>query len=674
MSGYQIPRNSLAWLLAAQIAVIAPHVGRLPIWVLAVCFGCIAWRIMVFQGRWSYPGRWIKTVFVLGGTIGIPLGYHKVYGLEPAVALLVVAYVLKLLEMHHKRDAYIVVLLGYFVAMTEFLFSQTIPWTLYTLLAVAMITAGLVGLNQTSSHTRPWVTFRTAMLLLAQSVPLMLVLFVLFPRVPPLWTVPLPSDVARSGVSDSMSPGDIASLSRSSDLAFKVAFDGQVPPLNQLYWRGLVLTHYDGKTWTQEPGWQRSPWLNGRTKPDWSGLIERLGDKVSYTVILEPTHRHWLFSLTVPDLPGDDNIAMLRDYRLGYREVIRNKLRYRVTSDLDYRLGKDISSYWAYRATVLPDGIDPRTRQLAKELRAKSSSREDYINRVMAMYGDGGYAYTLNPPKLEGANTIDQFLFDSKRGFCEHFAGSFVFMMRAVDIPARVVIGYQGGEFNQFGDYVSVYQYNAHAWAEVWISGKGWVREDPTSIVAPARIDQGLEAAVQKEGSFLEDSPLSLLGRNSLWLADLRLQLNAIGYYWDSWVVGYSSESQLELVRGYFGDVDRSQVGMIMLGIFFTLLAVTGGVLLARRSNRPLPPLEREYLKFCAALDRAGLSRRMGEGPLDYAARIGRERPDLADAAGAVTSTWVELNYGAVGPGRDKPQDIARLKRAVRALRIKALA
>jgi transglutaminase-like putative cysteine protease len=669
MTGYQIPRNSLAWLLAAQVAVIAPHVVRLPIWVVAVCAGCIFWRVMVYQGRWNYPGRLVKISFVLGGTIGIPLGYRTVLGLEPAVALLVIAYALKLLEMHHKRDAYIVVLLGYFVAMTQFLFYQTISWTLFIFAAVTMITAGLIGLNQTRTHLRPTVTLKTAGLLVAQSLPLMIVLFILFPRVPPLWTVPMPSQVARTGVGDTLSPGDIASLTQSADLAFKVTFDGKVPPSSQLYWRGLVLSRFDGRTWTQEPGFARSPWTTGEEEPAWAGNIERLGRNVSYSVILEPTQRNWLFTLTVPDVPEERDLVLLRDFRLGSRESIRGKLRYQVESSLDYRLDPELSGYWRYRSLLVPEGSNPRTRELAAALFSESTDVEDYIRRVMRMYNLENFVYTLRPPLLESDNTIDEFMFESRRGFCEHFAGSFVFMMRVAGVPARVVVGYQGGEFNQFGDYLAVYQYDAHAWAEVWLEGRGWVRADPTNAVAPERIERGLEAAVEDEATFLADSPLSLWGRQTLWLADLRLQLSAIGYYWDSWVVGYTPTAQAAFLSRYLGKVDRKRMGMIMLGLFFGLLGVIAFFILMKRPNRALAPPDREYLRFCMALEKQGIARRIGEGPLDYADRVTRQRPDLRGPVSEVTGLYVHLNYGVA----DEPVDVGRLVRAVRSFRLRAL-
>ncbi|MBD3647989.1 MAG: DUF3488 domain-containing protein, partial [Pseudomonadales bacterium] len=289
MTEYQIPRNSLAWMLAAQVAVILPHVPRLPGWIIAVCVGCGLWRIMVFQGRWSWPGRLVKVVFVICGLMGLVAGYRS-FGLEPATGLLIITFALKLLEMQRKRDAYVVIFLAYFVAMTEFLFNQTIPYTLYMAVVLTIITAALIGLNQTRSHLKPFKTFRTAGMLLSQSLPLMVVLFVLFPRVTPLWTVPTQSEVARSGVSDTMSPGDITELVQSDDLAFRVTFDGDVPPPSRLYWRGLVLSRFDGRTWRHEAsGLYRPLWFPGNEKPDWATRMLLLGDPVRYTVMVEPT-------------------------------------------------------------------------------------------------------------------------------------------------------------------------------------------------------------------------------------------------------------------------------------------------------------------------------------------------------------------------------------------------
>ncbi|MCB1647157.1 MAG: DUF3488 domain-containing transglutaminase family protein [Pseudomonadales bacterium] len=674
MNDFQIPRNSLAWLLAAQVAVIAPHVGRLPVWVTLVCVGCFVWRVMVYQGRWSYPGRWSKALFVLGGMIGIPVGYGgRVYGLEPAVALLIVAFVLKLLEMHARRDAYIVILLAYFVAVTEFLFDQSIPYTLYILLTVAMITAGLIGLNQTRSHIAPMRTFRLAVTLLMQAVPLMIVLFVLFPRMTPLWSVPLQSQAAKTGVTDSMSPGDIANLTQSSELAFRVTFDGEPPPFNQLYWRGLVLGKYDGKTWSREE-LRPSIWRYRQAEPGWVDTIERLGNPVSYSVILEPTFQNWLFSLTISDIPEDRDVAMLREFNLAYiqRRGVTTKFRYELTSHLDHRLDAELSDFWRYRSTLLPPGGNPATRALAARMYASAGSPEAFVREVLTMFNTQSFVYTLQPDAL-GTDDIDGFLFDTRRGFCEHYAGSLVFMLRSVGIPARVVVGYQGGEYNPLGNYVAVRQFDAHAWSEVWFEGKGWVRVDPTMAVAPDRIERGLQAVAEEDETLLADSPLSWLQyRQLLWLTDLRLQLDAVGHYWDSWVVEYNTGTQQKFLQQLFGEVDKTRLGMIMLALFFSILLVIGAVLLLQRTTRILPPADQQYLRFCHLVARYGVERQRGEAPYAYLQRIEVVRPDLAEAAREVTRLYVEQTYGTV---QDKAgqQSHTNIKKAVNAFRLKAL-
>ncbi|MDB9942473.1 DUF3488 and transglutaminase-like domain-containing protein [Pseudomonadales bacterium] len=671
MTGFQIPRNSLVWMLAAQIAVIVPHVPRLPVWVTLICVGCGLWRVMVYQGRWSYPGRWTKVVFVIAGLVGIGVGYQgRVYGLEPAVALLVIAFVLKLLEMQHKRDAYIVILLGYFVAITEFLFFQSIPYALYILFSVVLITAALIGLNQTQSHRQPLKTLKLAATLMVQSIPMMLVLFVLFPRISPLWTVPLESQAAKSGVTDRMSPGDIASLSLSPELAFKASFNGPVPGPSQLYWRGLVLENYDGKTWTRRTNLTDGIWRDSQTMPVWAKHIERLGDTQSYSIILEPTRQNWLFSLAAADLSANADIAMLGDYTLAYvhRRGVTTKFKYAVTSDLEYRLETDLSDEVRQRTTNLPSGSNPRARELANLLYAAATSDADYVNRVLIYYADEEFVYTLAPPVL-GDNDIDEFLFDSQRGFCEHYAGSFVFMMRTAGIPARIVLGYQGGEYNALANYIAVHQFDAHSWAEVWYEGRGWVRVDPTRMVSPERIQRGLESAVADENTFLANSPLSWLKyRQLLWLQDLRQQLDAIGHYWDNWVVGYNPRTQLEFLSTYFENINASRLGLLMLTTFFVLLGIVALFVLRTRNTRLLTAVDQQYLRFCQLLAKQGLVRQTGEGPWSYNERVSQTRPDLAPVVTRVTREYTRMNYDLGAPNNSKA-----LKKAVSAFRIKAL-
>ncbi len=664
---YQVPRNALALMLLAQIAVIAPHLPRMPYWLIAICAACIGWRVIVYQGRWSYPGRWMKVLLVFGGFAGVGFGYGSLLGLEPWVAILIVAFVLKLLEMHQKKDAYTVIILGYFVALTEFLFEQSIPYTLYMYACITLITASLVALNQTKRNLSPKKTVIKASQMLLQAIPLMVVLFVLFPRIAPLWTVPLESNVARTGVSDNMSPGTIADLVQSDELAFRATFDGEIPAYRDLYWRGLVLSRFDGTSWLQErPGLYGRTIIKGDNPTGWEDHLEYVGDPVAYSIIMEPTNQNWIFSLMLPEPTETKGLGLVRDHRFySFREV-RNRFRYEVTSYLDYRTDANMGDFWKTLYTRLPAG-NPRTRALADELRGVSTDNSDYVRRVLQMFAVGDYAYTLRPPLVEG-EMVDGFLFDTRRGFCEHFASSFVYMMRAGGVPARVVVGYQGGEFNRIGNYVAVRQYDAHAWSEVWIDGEGWRRVDPTSIVAPERINQGLESAVSDEDTFLADVPLSFMKINALWFIELRLQMSAISHYWEAWVVGYTPSVQMNLLTEYFGDLDRKRMGMILLGAFFGLFAIIGFILLLKRTHAKLAPVEQEYLAYCRFLERLELPRHKGEGPLDYAARVSEARPDLEPAVRAVTNAYVKANYIDNTPG-----EAVFLKKAVRRLRLAAV-
>ncbi|MBO6555705.1 MAG: DUF3488 domain-containing transglutaminase family protein [Pseudomonadales bacterium] len=666
---YQIPRNSLVLMLVSIALVILPHILRLPIWVTLMSIGCCFWRVMVYQGRWSLPGKWAKTFFVFGSFLGVGLGYGTLLGLEPWVGMLIIALVLKLLEMHRKQDAYTVVVLAYFVALTEFLFEQSIPYTLYMYIAITLITSALIGLNQ--AEVSPKAAIKKASSMLAQAMPLMILLFVMFPRIGPLWTVPLQTDVARTGVTDSMSPGNIAELVQSDALAFRATFEGEVPSYNQLYWRGLVLSYFNkgNQSWTQErPGLYGQTLQGKNDDAPWKGNMEYVGEPIRYSVILEPTNQNWIFSLTLPEPTDEERLGLVRDFRFYSFQEIRARFQYELTSYLDHRTDVALTEFWRHRYTLLPDGDNPRARRFGSELRADSLSDDEFLSRVLRHYMTEGFAYTLKPPTLEG-DTIDQFLFETRRGFCEHFAGSFVYLMRSGGLPARVVVGYQGGEYNRRGNYVAVRQFDAHAWAEVWMEGRGWIRVDPTSVVAPERIQEGLEFAVEGE-EFLADVGLSLMKfRSSLWITELRLQFSALNHYWDAWVVGYSPTMQMELLNRYLGDIDRKTMGIYLIGGFFVIFALVALLLLMKRSTRKLAPVEREYLKYCQYLADQGLARAVGEGPLDYGRRVSEARPDLAPGIRAVTNAYVRLNFA-----EDRPEETDLLRKAYRNLRIRSFA
>ena len=645
---YQIPRNSLAWLLAAYLAVIAPHVMRLPIWIVLAAVWCLLWRIQVYRGVWNFPRRWIKYLLAGISLVGLLAGYGRLAGLEPMVALLIIGFSMKLLEMYQRRDAVLVIYLAYIIAATQLLFAQTISSALYMVFSVVLMTTALMSLNQSQGFLYPRRSLILTGKLLLQSIPLMLLLFIVMPRLGALWSVPLQQHAAKTGVSDSMSPGDFSQLAKSAELAFRVSFKGAIPSASERYWRGLVFSRFDGRSWTQAEPFDYYPdgkvtrWFGERSLA-WEELIDRRARAITYEVILEPTQQTWLYALMVPQ-PDSANVGITRDFRIVNRMSISNRLAYRVSSHLDYQTEYQSLPSRRYRnETQLPTGFNPRSARLAKRWRAESGTVEAYIQRVLNWF-NREFTYTVQPPLL-GKDTVDEFLFESQRGFCEHFASSFTIMMRAAGIPARIVVGYQGGEINPLQNYMLVHQFDAHAWTEVWLEGKGWRRIDPTAAVAPERIENGFSSMVDRT-EFLSDSPLSLVRyQNIRWLNMLRLQLDRLDYAWYSWVLGFDNEIQADIFKRLFGSAKpiRIALALIILG-GLVLGAIAISLLMPSRSESNSQS-GKAYRRFCRRLSQKGLVRKPYEPPSVFAARVAKTRPDLASAVAEITQLFQDIHY-----------------------------
>lgn len=651
-----IPRNALVWIILSQFALLLPHLGRLPVWVVLVYLLTAIWRLLVYQGRVSYPGRWPRIALIGAGFAAIFLSYGNLLGLEPTVALLLTAFALKLLELVKRKDAYVLIFLGYFICVTAFLFTQDLLLVLYSLFTVLLVTTALVALHRPGEHRFRLSTLRLPALMLAQAFPLMLVLFFLFPRIGPLWTVPVKSHAARTGVSDFMKPGDISSLSQSDEVAFRVQFEGEIPPRSELYWRGLVFSVLDDGAWRslryrELPGEELRP----RT-------AELTGPELSYSVLMLPTQQNWLYSLRYArsQQPG---VMETPDFRLYSPVEVEDQLRYTVSSWPQTLLEPELSPWRRRTELTLPESGNPRTRELARELYASSASDAAFVDAVLAHFNRENFVYTLQPPLLTAAQPMDQFLFETRRGFCEHYAHAFTVMMRAAGVPARVVAGYQGGEINPVNGTVIVHQFDAHAWSEVWLQGRGWVRVDPTGAVSPDRIELGLEEAVAGEGSFLVNSPLSPLRYRGVdWVNMLRLRYDALTYRWQSWVVGFDSAEQYRLLQDLFGSVRARTFVIIVLASGALVLVPVAWLLLGRHRRRPLDPAQQLYLAFCARLARRGLEREPGEGPRAFCQRVATLDPVLGRWAREFTEGFEQLAYaGSVrddGAGRQQLRDL----------------
>lgn len=635
----QVPRHALVWMIVAMFAVVAPHVMRLPIWVIAVYLMCAAWRVMVYRGRWSYPHWAIKLVLTVIAFVGIWLSYGTLIGLEPTVALLLTAFALKLLEVARRKDGYVLLFLAYFVCITEFLFSQDLLITLYSFVCVILVTTALVALHQPGLQQRRRGSLRLATLMLLQAAPLMVVLFFLFPRFGPLWSVPLNSQAAKTGMSDNMRPGDVASLSQSGDVAFRAKFNGEIPPTTDLYWRGLVFSRLRDGAWSGLTYYEVPP--EHRREPE----VDVVGDVLSYSVIVEPTQQNWLYSLRYArsETPG---VMAAPDFRLFMPTIVEAEQMYRVKSWPKTALDPVLSDWRRKIETRLPPKGNERSRQLAREMRASVDSDQAFVDAVLTKFGTENFVYTLQPGTLSKLNGMDEFLFETKRGFCEHYSSAFVVMMRAAGVPARVVAGYQGGEVNPVNKTVIVHQFDAHAWAEVWLPEQGWVRVDPTASVSPERIEWGLERAVEAEGSFLSEAPLSPLRyRRVALLNRLRLEYDALTYRWQSWVVGYNQQEQLDLLHDLLGRFSAAKFAGVLLGSFALVLLPVAAFLFLRRDTRPVRTIDKHYRRFCHRLARAGLERFPGETPMQYAERATSAFPAQAQRIEHITRLYQQLSY-----------------------------
>ncbi|MCL6414553.1 DUF3488 and DUF4129 domain-containing transglutaminase family protein [Aestuariirhabdus sp. Z084] len=666
----QIPRTALFWLLACQLLAVLPHFGRLPIWVLLLAIVCTSWRLMIFTGRWSYPPFWLKSMLLLSAVAAIQWRYHSLVGLDAGGCLLVAAFILKLLEMKSPRDAYLVIFLSCFVVVIALLYDQSLVSSSFAMLNFLVIVAAAVGLNQGGLRERPLAAARKATVMLLQAIPLAIILFVLVPRVPPLWSVEPPGSQARTGLSNSMAPGDIAQLTQSDELVFRATFEGAVPEQRNLYWRALNLSYFDGRRWSERPVNQGQ--IEYRLKAPPSAARDRvaLGSAVDYRVILEPTDQRWLFALDMVS-SSVQGATLTRDSRLLTPDTVERRFSYAVQSALDYRLDSELDSWIREFYLQLPDAGDPRTREFARDLyRSVNEDGLQFVQSLMTRFREQEYFYTLRPPVLRD-DTIDGFLFESRRGFCAHYAGAFVFLARAAGIPARVVVGYQGGEVNPELSVVQVRQFDAHAWAEVWLPEQGWLRVDPTAAVAPDRIEQNLQQAVAEEGSFLENELFSAHRYQGIpLLSRLRLQLDMLEYYWHQNVLDFDQQRQQGFWQDWLGGVDIGRVVIALLVAAAITLGALGGWGWWSQRLPARDPIVSAYLLFCRRLERYGLTREQGEGPLDFLKRIQDQQPDIAKNAEHLTRLYVNAQYVSSAQHKAgwKKQRVKAMKRIIRRL------
>ncbi|KQP35915.1 transglutaminase [Pseudorhodoferax sp. Leaf274] len=581
----ELPRDGrdTLFLLAVIGWILLPQVARLPLWCSLLAGAVLLWRGWIALGARPLPSRWWLAA-LLALTLGLTLMSHRtLLGRDAGVTLLVSLLALKTLELRARRDAFVVFFLGFFTMLTNFFFSQSLVTAAAMLVGLLGLLTALVNAHMPVGRPPLAESARHALRMATVGAPIMLVLFLLFPRLAPLWGIPSDAMSGRSGLSSTMEVGNLASLALDDSIAMRIRFDGQPPLQGELYFRGPVLSEFDGRQWRQGRGD-----YSFNTPPQRN--LQLNGAPTAYEVTLEPHNRPWLLLLDVasrrPELAG---LQALQTQDLAWlaNRPITDLVRYRAQSHTDFRYGPQRRTAELQADLQLPPGRNPRTLALAAELRRDPRYAEAgsavLVAAALERLRTGGYSYTLEPG-VYGEHTADEFWFDRKEGFCEHIASAFVVLMRALDVPARIVTGYQGGEMNAVDGYWTVRQSDAHAWTEVWHAGQGWVRVDPTGAVAPGRIGS-LQRLRAPQGAFA-----TAVGNvNPNVAAQLRAAWEAVNNRWNQWVLNYTQSRQLDLLRALgFDAPDWQDLGRLLAALL--VLASLGGVgwtLWERRQHDP---------------------------------------------------------------------------------------
>ncbi len=625
-----LPAASI-WLLGSFLGGVALHADRLPFHYVLVAITTCVWRALAeARNDIRLPAAWLRGLLALALLGGVLIQYRTVNGLGPGTALLVSMGAVKLLETRGRRDRYIMVAVALFLMLSACLDRQSMVRAPFYLLLTWMCCVTFIYIANPGIGLPARQALQLTARALALSLPLALMLFVFFPRMAgQLWALPS-QGTASTGLGDEMTPGGISALSESDEPAFRARFFGAAPPPQLRYWRGPVLHRFDGYSWRRD-----------RTQSYRPIKMTYGGNAYRYRITLEPHQRNWLFALETPQLPPSPTTFFSYDSQLLSVQPVTQLMSYELTSYMRTSAQDELSELGRRIETSLPPERNPRSNALARQLRVQSADTSAFIGRVLALFRDGGFSYTLTPELLQ-QDSVDDFVFNTREGFCGHFASAFVSMMRAAGVPARVVTGYQGGEWNPIGDYFVVRQSDAHAWAEVWIEDEGWRRVDPTAVVSPERLTRGLLDLLPDARTQVQRFAHSLA-----WVQNLRQSWDAANTWWNDNVAEFNARAQLSLLRRLGFDSPRlRQLGWIAAAGLATW-AFAMLLWLARRA-----PLQRQdllgrgYRRLCAWAGRRGLARAPDEGPRGFAARLQREKPQLAARVLPLLEEYAELRYG----------------------------
>ncbi|MGH8181417.1 MAG: transglutaminase TgpA family protein [Steroidobacteraceae bacterium] len=653
------PRSPLLWVCAVTAAALLLHAAQVFAWITIAGLALVGWRLAAASGMARLPKSPVRIALGLSLVAGVFAQFHTLNGLAPGTAMLMLMVAIKLLETRKPRDQYIVIGGALFLLLAACLDRQALAWVpLYgsdallccSALAIVAYASGTddgARPPPAAPGTREVIGLAGRTLLYA--LPLAILLFLFFPRLQGhLWAF-APGDDAVTGLGDTLTPGGITRLTTSYAIAFRARFDGRPPPPEERYWRGPVMHAFDGATWKA-----------GQYRPRETQRLDCLSAPYRYRIFLEPTFRPWWLALDTVMASPAPNVRYTDDYQLIASQPVSQSLSYRARSCAHSHSLVPLSPAARLVDTQLPPGRNPRTLALALQLRNRAGSDVGFVRAVLTFLRANGFSYSLTPPPL-GADPVDDFLFDTRIGFCGHYASAFVDLMRAGGVPARVVTGYLGGQWNPYDDSLIVRQSDAHAWAEVWLDGSGWTRVDPTAVVAPERISHGildlLPNAVSVSARIVHAWP---------WLNATLQRWDALSGWWNERVVGFNYRAQLDLLGDLgFHSPELRDAAYAFGATLLAWLAWISWQLGREATSRPRPDrLGRAYTRLCRKLARIGLPRPPNQGPLAYAQAILQHRPDLALQVAPLLESYADLRFGPTSaPTSDG--DLRQFERAV---------
>ena len=673
--------SALPWLLGSVTLTMAALIGQVPAWSLLAFAACVGWRFVIERRRLTMPNFFARLLVFVPMTLAVLWTYGTHPTATGMLTFLVALMSLKVLELRSPRDFTVVGLLGYFMTLSAFFYNQSLLLSLYLGVSLLANTMALIRAHSGNGTGNVCTSFRLGMIMILQALPLVMLLFIIFPRVQGTFLRRLGGDPrGLTGMSEHLQPGSFSSLAQSTETAFRAKIIARGTPLtaSQLYWRGLVMDVCE----------HALSWRSSEAGPavESKGPLPTGTEPVEQQITLMPQSERWMFALDRPVevRSGAELHAMVTSTSvLRSAAPLVSKVTYSVVSTLSAETTEEITVGKRKYYTKLPDDVSPRVIALAERWRTEANGKdEEIIRQALQFFRDGHFSYTLTPGLLPPKTALDTFLFGTRAGFCEHYAAAFSVLMRAAGLPARVVVGYQGGEFNSWGGHYLVRQSDAHAWSEVWLSGHGWTRADPTGMVAPDRVSFGADdySTLLADGGMSEESRLDRLRRMRTFSTlrklahDAVLAWDGLDQQWNLLVLGYDQEQQwVFLSKLGVGDLSWLGGTTLTLVLAFTILAL--GTLSYRLFDRRGSPAfadreRRLYLEFCRRLAKAGVPvLASGEGPLDFARRAANALPLAAAEIRRITELYVALRYGRPSSSDALSEQAVRFRAAVSAFR-----